>query len=48
MVSSRFAERMVRKEPWPWIALYSWAVKGFKTTPIVGMRFTVKPIEMAV
>lgn len=27
--------------------MYSWALKGFRTTPIVGLRETVKPIEIA-
>jgi len=39
-------ERFVRYAPFESIAVYNCAVKGFKTTPMVGRRETVKPIEM--
>ena len=46
-VVERSDERRVRKAPRERIAVYNWAVKGFKTTPTVGRRLTVKPMDIA-
>ena len=43
----RSDDRRVRKAPCERIAVYNWAAKGFRTTPTVGRRLTVKPMEMA-
>ena len=43
----RLGWRRVRWEPWERMPVYNCAVKGLRTTPMVGSRERVKPIDMA-
>ena len=47
MAPVRVGWRRVRWEPWEQMPVYNCAVKGLRTTPMVGSQERVKPIEMA-